>query len=315
MASSTLPKHEAPPGSEDLQWFVPADQVESLRAKSGCSQVVPDLLVHLAGLIRAGARASVSGFRVGVAGLTATGNIYCGVNVELPPNQLNTCIHAEQFLVGNMVLHGDSELLHFASDISPCGHCRQFFKELSTSDCLTIWLAPSGRPVLKFSLDDLLPFSFGPSDLGVSSRISSAVDPAGLRLTWAHPDDHHGDGPSLAQWGELCERALLAASQSYSPYSNTQCSVALLTAGGQVYSGFYIENAAYTPSFAPLQAALISLVIAGAEYSHITAVLLAERSGAPSMISHRPVTSTILSSIAPAARFFYRALVATSPAP
>lgn len=43
-------------------------------------------------------------------------------------------IHAEQFLVLNCVAHDEPGIQVLAVSEAPCGHCRQFFAELSTAD-------------------------------------------------------------------------------------------------------------------------------------------------------------------------------------
>ena len=51
--------------------------------------------------------------------------------------------------------------------------------------------------------------------------------------------------------------------QSYAPYSKCPAGAAIITAEGGVYSGPYIESAAYNPSLPPLQTAIIDAVIDG----------------------------------------------------
>ena len=47
---------------------------------------------------------------------------------------------------------------------------------------------------------------------------------------------------------ELLREAKMAREHSYAPYSHYRVGAALLTAGGQVYRGCNIENAAYSPT-------------------------------------------------------------------
>lgn len=58
-------------------------------------------------------------------------------------------MHAEQFLLANLLLHKEQELKILAISAAPCGHCRQFFSELSCAVCehapgsLLCWLSGS----------------------------------------------------------------------------------------------------------------------------------------------------------------------------
>lgn len=40
-------------------------------------------------------------------------------------------VHGEQFLMANLVLHGERSLQALAISAAPCGHCRQFYSELA----------------------------------------------------------------------------------------------------------------------------------------------------------------------------------------
>ena len=65
---------------------------------------------------------------------------------------------------------------------------------------------------------------------------------------------------------EATKAALQQAVQSYAPYSHCPSGLAIATAGGAVYSGPYLESAAFNPSLGPLQAAVIDAVIDGIAY-------------------------------------------------
>ncbi|BDZ61786.1 cytidine deaminase [Demequina sediminis] len=114
----------------------------------------------------ANARAYVpySTFKVGAAALTDTGEIVTGANVENASYGLTLC--AECALVSK--LHTDalgSRLIAFAcvdaagAPLQPCGRCRQLLYEFGGPGLLID--GPDGT----LTLDDLLPWAFGPQHL------------------------------------------------------------------------------------------------------------------------------------------------------
>ena len=74
---------------------------------------------------------------------------------------------------------------------------------------------------------------------------------------------------------EAAKAALQQAIQSYAPYSHCPSGLAIATAGGAVYSGPYLESAAFNPSLGPLQAAVIDAVTDGiAYYTEVSVVVM-----------------------------------------
>nr|GFD50251.1 cytidine deaminase 1-like [Tanacetum cinerariifolium] len=77
---------------------------------------------------------------------------------------LHHSIHAEQFLITNMSLHGGGpKVLYMAVSAAPCGHCRQFLQELRDVSTTMIMITNDDegyRPI-----KDILPHPFGPFDL------------------------------------------------------------------------------------------------------------------------------------------------------
>jgi cytidine deaminase len=51
-------------------------------------------------------------------------------------------VHAEQFLMANMVQHNEPSLVSLAISAAPCGHCRQFYSELACA------VSDTTRPLL-----------------------------------------------------------------------------------------------------------------------------------------------------------------------
>ena len=95
--------------------------------------------------------------------------------------------------------------------------------------------------------------------------------------------------------------ALEEARRSYSPYSRCPAGVAIITQDSQVYSGGYIESAAYNPSMPPLQTAIIDAVIDGMPcYTGVKDVVLVELHGGP--VQHAPTAKIVLEQIAPGAK-------------
>ncbi len=268
----------------ETTFFIPASKVSEITSKLNISQ--QELLVALIPLAQTHARPPISNYQVGAVGLGASSNIYLGANLEFPGHPLNRSVHAEQFVIANALRHGETELKALAVSAEPCGHCRQFLNELNHKESLKI-LIPNKPPI---SLEQLLPRSFGPQDLGVrSALLGQSRNQVALRHALLS--------------SPLILAALEAAKRSYSPYTHSPSGVAI-QAGEKIYTGSYIENAAFNPSLSPLQAALIDLVADGQSYNHISEVVLVEKptTALPS-VSQANDTRSLLETIAPEANF------------
>ncbi|MEI7769630.1 MAG: cytidine deaminase [Chloroflexales bacterium] len=114
------------------------------------------------------AYAPYSQFRVGAAALTAGGKIFLGGNIENAAYPMTVC--AERVAIFSAYAAGEREIVALAvvtptDDVaSPCGACRQVISELAPrSSVLLLNLSGARRLVTP---QDLLPFGFGPAQLG-----------------------------------------------------------------------------------------------------------------------------------------------------
>ena len=109
-----------------------------------------------------------SNFHVGAAILTANGKIYSGCNVENAAFPEGTC--AEAGAIASMVLGGDTLIKDIfvigKGDelVTPCGGCRQKIREFSSADTM-IHICGDEGVRKSLSMNELLPFSFGPENL------------------------------------------------------------------------------------------------------------------------------------------------------
>ena len=114
------------------------------------------------------AYAPYSGFRVGAAVRGASGRIYAGCNVENAAYPEGIC--AETAALAAMVLAGETRLLEACvvgagpALATPCGGCRQRLREFAGPDTPVHVGGPEGLRQ-SFTLDELLPASFGPDNL------------------------------------------------------------------------------------------------------------------------------------------------------
>ena len=122
-------------------------------------------LVVLAQEARKAAYAPYSHYSVGAALLTLSGQVFTGCNVENAVYPL--CLCAERTAVVKAVSEGQREFLAIAiatrNGGTPCGACRQVLREFAPH--LRILLADDAGHVRPFTLDQLLPESFGPESL------------------------------------------------------------------------------------------------------------------------------------------------------
>ena len=112
------------------------------------------------------AYAPYSEYSVGAAVLTASGKIYDGVNIENAVYPLTIC--AERVAIFKAVSQGEKEFEAIAvatrNGGTPCGSCRQVMAEFGT-ETLVLIVDQSGKLLHEYTVDDLLPDSFGDDDL------------------------------------------------------------------------------------------------------------------------------------------------------
>ena len=112
-----------------------------------------------------------SGFRVGAALLAKSGKVYTGCNVENAAYTPTNC--AERTAVFKAVSEGEKEFVAIAivggkgenpaEFCAPCGVCRQVLAEFCDTDFRLLLGTPEN--IQAFTFADILPYSFGKSDL------------------------------------------------------------------------------------------------------------------------------------------------------
>lgn len=127
-----------------------------------------DDLFQAAKAIQANAYVPYSGFKVGAAIRTEDNRIFAGCNVENAAYPQGAC--AETGAISAMVAGGMTriaEILVIGNGdalVTPCGGCRQRIREFAAADTPIHIAGPEGVR-RSFTLDELLPFSFGPDNL------------------------------------------------------------------------------------------------------------------------------------------------------
>ncbi len=251
-----------------------------------------ELMTRLLPLAKIYAVVPVSRFQVGAVAMAVSRShagrfdLFMGANLEFMHQSLNQTIHAEQSATLQAWHQGAGYLQAIATSEAPCGHCRQFLYEFEkNADLMVITPHGKNRAYRRTALADLLPEAFGPLDLGKRSGLMSpAPQDLNLRLKAGAKDR------TVAQ-------ALSAAEKSYAPYTQNFAGCALQTKTGEIFSGRYAESAAYNPSLAALQSAVLCLNMATLEEQQsIQRVVLVEK---PTAVSQRNVTELLLGSWAP----------------
>ncbi|KAG2495074.1 hypothetical protein HYH03_006685 [Edaphochlamys debaryana] len=227
-----------------------------------------------------------------------SGNVYVGVNVEFPRAPLNNSIHAEQCLLVNCLRSGETSIRALAVSAAPCGHCRQFYAEVKDAETVEYIFGRDARP--KY-LNDLLPERFGPADLQ-DEPFPLLLEAQSNPVAWAPEAEaalaaRRGDGA----FQQAAAEALQGARQCYAPYTRCHSGAAVVTTAGRVFSGGYIESAAYNPSLSPFHCAVVHAITQYGlpSYEHIREVVLAERPDAN--VQHDANVRLLLSRVAPAA--------------
>ena len=109
-----------------------------------------------------------SRFKVGAAIAGASGSVFTGCNVENAAYPVGSC--AEAGAISAMVLAGETRIaaILVVGDgdalVTPCGGCRQRIREFAAAETPIHIAGPEGLR-RSFTLDELLPVSFGPDHL------------------------------------------------------------------------------------------------------------------------------------------------------
>ena len=119
-----------------------------------------------------------SKFHVGAGLLTKSGKIIGGMNIE--NSSYGACVCAERCAVFKAVSEGDKEFSAIVicgglegtepkgleTDYSfPCGICRQVLREFSKPKDFKVYVCSTKEKYSVFTLEELLPNSFGPEHL------------------------------------------------------------------------------------------------------------------------------------------------------
>ena len=170
----------------------------------------------------------ISGFAVGAVAVGASGKVYLGANMEFQGMPLNASLHAEQSALLNAWMHEEHAVVALSVSEMPCGHCRQFLRELSNFQSLK--LDVSGH---SFAAEELLPQAFG--EIPGAGR--GLLDSRPIALEAVRPE------PDTSQ-----QRAINAAQRSYVPYSRSPEGFILECLDGRFFAGRAAESIAFNPS-------------------------------------------------------------------
>ncbi|MCT8467297.1 cytidine deaminase [Chromohalobacter canadensis] len=118
--------------------------------------------------VRDSAYAPYSRHPVGALLVAESGQHYLGCNVE-SANFKGLC--AEAGAISAMIAQGEREIatLYVIGPgehlCTPCGDCRQRIREFATSATVIVVLDGDGAPLRHYTMEQLLPDSFGPENL------------------------------------------------------------------------------------------------------------------------------------------------------
>lgn len=193
-----------------------------------------------------------------------SGNAYIGFNMESGDRWIGYSVHGEQCTTNNAFIHGEKKIDLLVISYTPCGHCRQYLNQFSNRDEFLIHIVTLNRT---FSLRELIPFDFRPSDLPaitfpevskieIKSKIGDDIDSIYINTVVDCAKQSHVD--------------------------NLLCYLGVgLVVGKEVYCGNFVENCAHNPSFHPMNGAISQLVLHGKTVTDIESIILVQYEKAP----------------------------------
>ena len=126
-------------------------------------------LIDAAVAARKMAHAPYSNFYVGAAMRDEQGRVHAGANIENAAYPQGWC--AECSAIAHLIMAGGNKITEVAvlgngdALCTPCGGCRQKIREFAAGDIKIHCCAESGKLLQTFTLEELLPASFGPEHL------------------------------------------------------------------------------------------------------------------------------------------------------
>ena len=118
--------------------------------------------------------APYSRYQVGAALLTGSGKIYTGCNIENAGYSATNCAERTAFFKAvsegerrfqKIAIAGGKEKEKADQPCTPCGICRQVMMEFCDPKTFQIVIADPENGYKEFTLEELLPYGFGPDNL------------------------------------------------------------------------------------------------------------------------------------------------------
>ncbi len=126
-------------------------------------------LIDAAVAARKMAHAPYSKFYVGAAMRDEQGRVHAGANIENAAYPQGWC--AECSAIAHLIMAGGKKITEVAvlgngdALCTPCGGCRQKIREFADSEVKIHCCTETGKLLQTFTLEELLPASFGPEHL------------------------------------------------------------------------------------------------------------------------------------------------------
>jgi len=126
-------------------------------------------LIDAAKAARKLAHVPYSKFYVGAAMRDEKGRVHAGANIENAAYPQGWC--AECTAIGHLIMGGGTKITEVAvmgngdALCTPCGGCRQKIREFAAGDVKIHCCTEEGKLIRTFTLDEILPSSFGPENL------------------------------------------------------------------------------------------------------------------------------------------------------
>ncbi len=126
-------------------------------------------LIDAAKAARKHAHVPYSKFYVGAAMRDEKGRVHAGANIENAAYPQGWC--AECTAIGHLIMAGGTKITEVAvmgngdALCTPCGGCRQKIREFAAGDVKIHCCTEEGKLIRSFTLEELLPASFGPENL------------------------------------------------------------------------------------------------------------------------------------------------------